>query len=740
MSASSHSAPLDVQQLARVLARRKWLVIVPWGISMVFGTLLAFLLPPIYFSSVTLQFDRPQTLSGPLGGMVSGSRTAEQQLNIMRGQAQSSLFLRSVVTATGIKTDPATRAWAAKRAKAFPGLAGDDLVEAALVDFLRDAVSIRVSRGDFLSVTVGDHDPERARRLVDGVANQFVVSSKAAQLEALRATQEFSAEQQQVYKEKLQDAERRLESARRLALESSLTGSSVNTGNLGRARTLLDQIDLEVEQQRQRLAGLRGQFPGRVQENDPRALTSGEISSLAAQISTLERQLGAALLGGGDGGAARTSLAHKTLELEDALTREAARRFPAMTADNRDLLVRYRGAEIDLEAREARRAYLAGQVSGFERQVAMTPDLELDVQRLQQEVENARALYNSFLQQSAATQINEAFENAKLSGRFRVIEPARRPLSPGKPNRPILVLLAFLAGGVIGIGTVLLVEQHDQSMRNAEEVENLLGLPVLGTVPRVEELERSHRRSRTAAAAPHTRDVGLLHRLKVESALGLEFRRIYLKLARTRGRAMPRTLLLTSATRGEGKTTTAACLAITLSRELREKTLLVDFDLRSPALHRALGLPSSSWGLAQMLHTHQFDERYVRSTVLPTLDFLGAGKSERPAAEIVDLGTVEWFLGEASKRYPLVLIDGPPNLAVPDPLILGRAVEGVIYVIKAGSTIRKAAEYGVRVQREARDNVLGVLMNDVGEILPQYYGYRQYGYGAADEAIGNEPS
>jgi tyrosine-protein kinase Etk/Wzc len=141
-----------------------------------------------------------------------------------------------------------------------------------------------------------------------------------------------------------------------------------------------------------------------------------------------------------------------------------------------------------------------------------------------------------------------------------------------------------------------------------------------------------------------------------------------------------------------------------------------------------------------MLHTHQFDERYVRSTVLPTLDFLGAGKSERPAAEIVDLGTVEWFLGEASKRYPLVLIDGPPNLAVPDPLILGRAVEGVIYVIKAGSTIRKAAEYGVRVQREARDNVLGVLMNDVGEILPQYYGYRQYGYGAADEAIGNEPS
>jgi len=90
---------------------------------------------------------------------------------------------------------------------------------------------------------------------------------------------------------------------------------------------------------------------------------------------------------------------------------------------------------------------------------------------------------------------------------------------------------------------------------------------------------------------PASRDQGLLHRLKVESPLGLEFRRIFLKLAKTSGRTLPRTLMVTSATRGEGKTTTSASLGITLARELREKMLLVDFDLRSPKLHRALGLP-----------------------------------------------------------------------------------------------------------------------------------------------------
>jgi capsular exopolysaccharide synthesis family protein len=251
-------------------------------------------------------------------------------------------------------------------------------------------------------------------------------------------------------------------------------------------------------------------------------------------------------------------------------------------------------------------------------------------------------------------------------------------------------------------------------------------------------LQRSHRSSRTAPAGaagsapgalPGARDQGLIQRFRVESPLGLEFKRLYLNLARSRGRDLPHTIMVTSSTRGEGKTTTSACLGITLAREHRTRTLLVDFDLRSPALHRALGVPGSSWGLAQMLVARQFDERFVRQTALTDLDFLSAGRSDRPAAEMLDTESVEWFLGEARRRYDLVVIDTAPNLAVPDPLIIGRCVEGVIYVVKAGATLRKAVEYGVKVQREARDNLLGVLMNDLGEFLPNYYGYKSNYYG-----------
>ena len=744
MALTPEPAALDLRQLTRVLLRRRWLLLLPWVAAVLVGVAAAFLLKPIYVSQVTLVLEQPQALTGPLGGMVGGGASGDQQAELMREQVHSTPFLRSVVSAAGLKTDPVARDWARSGLKRSSGSLSDQEVEAFLVEYLREAVDVRRERGDLFLITVGAFEPERTRRLAESVSSQFVMASKAAQLEATRATQVFSIEQQEVYRRKLVDSEARLEAATREALGSG--APQLDAVGVARARGLLEQANLEIEEQRQKLAGLKAQLQGRGLAPSFEQLSSPRTTALAAQLAELDRQLSAVLVAesGGDGGASvRLLISRKYAELEDELDRGAAA-LPSLPSDAHDLLVRARLAQADLAAKQAGRDEIRQQVSGYQREQSLSPDRDLAVQRLRQEVEANRTLYNSFVQQAAASQISEAFQNARVGGRFSVLEPATLPTAPAKPNRPLIVVLAFVLGGIVGVGTVLVVEQHDESMKDAQEVESLLGLPVLGAVPRVGELGRSsHRGGPGPLAEPAgsrkgstgLRD-GLIHRLKVESPLGLEFRRIYLKLAKTHGRALPRTLMVTSATRGEGKTTITACLAITLARELGEKVLLVDFDLRSPSLHRALGLPSATWGLAQMLHDRVFEERHVRTTSLPHLDFLAAGRSERPAGELVDTAACEWFFQQVMPRYSLVLVDAPPNLAVPDPLILGRVVEGVLYVIKAGSTIRKAAEYGVKVQREARDNVLGILMNDAGEVLPSYYGYRAGNYGYTSEEAG----
>ena len=130
--------------------------------------------------------------------------------------------------------------------------------------------------------------------------------------------------------------------------------------------------------------------------------------------------------------------------------------------------------------------------------------------------------------------------------------------------------------------------------------------------------------------------------------------------------------------------------------------------------------------------------RVLRNAVTNYLRFFVAGIIGFVLTPILVhlLGDGDYGLWVTIFSLTALLIDSAPTLAVPDPLILGRAVEGVMYVIKAGATMRKAAEYGVRVQREARDNLLGVLLNDAGEILPHYYGYHDaYGY-SSEEAGG----
>jgi Mrp family chromosome partitioning ATPase len=700
----------DPPEALRVLWRRKLLFLVLWGAATFVGLGAAFLLKPVFSSSVTLLLEEP----GPLGA--AGAERwpgADGAADVMGEQVESRLFLLSVLTSTGVRNDPGARAWALRSAGRQPGVSDDQRVDDFLVHRLKNGITIRRGRGNVFRVTVEDHDRERARKLAAGVAEPFVMVSTPWRREGVGAQEIASG-----------------------------IGSAIPAARLPRVRTLLEQASIEADDLQQRVARMGARLKGPARENDPQLLTGPRASALEAQIRSLERQLASAEV---DETAARTgaadvrlAIARRLSELEVELGVNALKAFPMLSPDVRQDLVTYRVALADLGGVEARKEWLAGQVGSAGRPVGLPPDPELERPRLGEAVDGNRQLYPSFLQRSTLAQIAEALENAKVGGRFVVLEPATRSHAPARPNRPILILLSMLVGTVLGTGAVLLVERHDQSVRNAEEVESLLGLPVLAAIPRVERPETSRRRGRPS----HDRmlresDQGLLQRLKAESPLGLEFRRATLKL-KARHRPLPRSMVVTSATRGEGKTTTAACLAITLARELKERVLLADFDLRSPSLHRALGLPSSSWGLAQMLARRHFDERFVRGTAMLNLEFLPAGRSESPAGEPIDEERVEWFVQEVTRRYPMVILDAAPNLAVPDPLILGRAVEGVLYVIKAGSTVRKAAEYGVKVQREARDNLLGVLINDLGEVLPQHFGYRYDYYGYKTEASGAE--
>jgi capsular exopolysaccharide synthesis family protein len=182
-----------------------------------------------------------------------------------------------------------------------------------------------------------------------------------------------------------------------------------------------------------------------------------------------------------------------------------------------------------------------------------------------------------------------------------------------------------------------------------------------------------------------------------------------------------RTLMVTSSGPSEGKSTTAAHLAVAHAQQGR-RTLLIDGDLRRPSIHRRFEIAGTK-GLSTIL-THGGPWRSALSSLpdLPSLDVLPAGPPSRRAADLVGAG-LEALLEDASSEYDLVVLDSPPLLGFPEPLQMAASVDGVIMVALAGRTNRKALNSAGGTLKRLRANIVGIVMNEVRANTGDHYYY-----------------
>jgi capsular exopolysaccharide synthesis family protein len=188
----------------------------------------------------------------------------------------------------------------------------------------------------------------------------------------------------------------------------------------------------------------------------------------------------------------------------------------------------------------------------------------------------------------------------------------------------------------------------------------------------------------------------------------------------------PRSLLVTSATPREGKTTTSIHLAIAHSLQCR-KTLLIDADLRRPGVHDRLKLANHQGLSAVVTGEVEWRDAIRKMETYPDLDVLTAGPASRRAAD--RLGVIlDQLLVEAEREYDLIIVDAPPLLGFAEPLQMAAVVDGVVVITLAGQTNRRAVERVLSSLKRIRTNVIGVVLNDVREHMSdRYYNYGYYG-------------
>lgn len=375
-------------------------------------------------------------------------------------------------------------------------------------------------------------------------------------------------------------------------------------------------------------------------------------------------------------------------------------------------------AQASLTLVESRLQDISGQQANLRAEQSKFPDLEGRLQELETRRTLDRDSYQFLLSQLYQAQITQA----AASPYVEILDPAVNAFQIQGRGR-VNVFLGALLGLILGVGAAFFLEYLDRTVRTSSDVESLLGIPVLGIIPRLRRLEETMEE----AGAMGGRGLPLIVAMDPLDPAAEAYRNLRMNLMFMSTEDEPiRTVLFSSPGPSEGKSTTAINFAVMLAQQ-GQRVLVVDADLRRPSLHRALDVLREP-GLTNLLIGDAEPRETVRPNVLPNLDFLPSGPFPPNPSELLNSKSMGRILEEFEGRYDQIVIDSPPVLAVTDAAVLAVHTDGVVLVLRSGETEQRTAERSVEQLRRLGVRVFGAVLNEVSAASPDESYYLQYYY------------
>ena len=390
---------------------------------------------------------------------------------------------------------------------------------------------------------------------------------------------------------------------------------------------------------------------------------------------------------------------------------------------------------------EARRAVREIEVK-YQAAVATEGALQQELDRFKKDAQDLGGQVAIDYQELAADQ-KAAEENLDLLlGRLRTSEQEGRnrqsnvephELARGAylvyPRMRVNVALAMFASLLLGLGVAFLLDYLDRTIKTADDVERLVGAPLLGIIPVVTEVA-------TGDDPKATKDRDLYVFRNPTSRAAECCRSIRTNILFSSADRPMNTITVSSPRPREGKTTTTIYMG-TIMAQSGQRVLLVDTDLRRPRLHKSLGV-SKQRGLTNLILGDATFDDVIKTTDIPNLFVLPCGPLPPNPAELLLSNRFKQVLAELEARFDRILLDSPPVLAVTDAVVLARLSSGVMLVAQAGKTLLDDVGHSARQFRDVDAPILGVILNDM-DISDRRYGGYYYAYGGYGEQPGTEP-
>lgn len=483
---------IDFRELGRMLWRRRWVILIPFVVTVAAALIGSMFIEPQYESVATLAFENPVPLTRTVEQATGQRETDGEGIRVMRKRMLASSFLESVAVQVGMLENPRMHARVEQLARENPGHDRNDLLMRACVATLTRMLEIRSEGSDIFYVRAVSNSPQFSYRVASTVAELYVHTDRQSKLRQSEDAFKFAQEQAAIYEAKLEEKRRQLREYEQEAALRPLSSSPVSATTVSKVRALISQAQADQEF----LRGRRDTARTRVTESGLNAylsldlLASPTLNALRQTLYELERHLAMTMVESNENDpaviSAKNQIASKNQQILRELENLASVAFPTLDVDARQLLVDHQYSAVALEAAERREAALQEFVNKYASDLANVPAEEFRLSRLKEEVESSNRVYQTWQEQAASTHIAKAVQSSKVGDLLVVLEPAKMPLSPFAPEKKNIFVLAAFMGIGLGIGTAILIEYLDMSLRSVDEIEEVLALPILGTVPRMQ--------------------------------------------------------------------------------------------------------------------------------------------------------------------------------------------------------------------------------------------------------------
>ncbi len=727
----------SVHDYLAMLFRGRWIILATFVLSMTAIIYRTFTQTPIYQASTTIIIDQQNGMGQalfPMNGFSSQQTLINNQVEILKSRSLARAVVERLLKSPHRDS-----------LHLLEGL-GTEVSMLEVVEAVQSNLEvIPIRNTDLIVIKALATSPFEASFTAESIAKAYQDKDQAFSQGEISQVVDFLVQQLGRKESELKDSEEALKKFLEEAKIASLTDEAAQVVEQGAEfESHYEGALIEVEVNQKRLDFLKSQLGRRKEtlEAEIARVSSPLVLKLRKEMADIERNIAVYLAQGVGTTDPQVRRERKKFDAIKGRLVEETRKLvvDGLPADDpikhaQEIIVQIVETESLMEASTARADGLKRVVDSYTKKLESLPDKHVQLARLERSRKVDENLY---------MMMREKFEESRITqagqiGKVRILDSPVMPTVPISPKKKLNIMLGIFLSLGLGIGITFLREYLDVTVRRIEDIE-ALGLNVLAAIPEINESMMSgsmgflgngqrngNGNGKANGQAPDASTCLVTH-FKPKSPISEAYRTLRTNLQFSGPDDKLHCILVTSSGPGEGKSTTAANLAIAISLQ-GTRTLIVDTDLRRPVGHRIFGLEKNK-GLTNVLVGNLTIDEAVQNSSIKNLDVITSGILPPNPAELLGSDRMLDFIEQVKSRYEIVIFDSPPLIAVTDAAVLSNEVDGVLLVVNSGSTHRDALIRGMDLLRNVNAKILGVLLNGVSRenTYGSYYYYYYYHY------------